>query len=77
MDVPLVLAGDMNCSAAELDPLAEVLTLADAPPSYPAFWPRRALDHIGFSSHWKLDEVNAVSSHASDHRPLVAELTRV
>ena len=75
--VPLVLAGDMNCSATELEPLAEVLTLADVPPSYPAFWPRRALDHIGFSSHWSLERVSAVKSRASDHLPVIAEFTRV
>jgi endonuclease/exonuclease/phosphatase family metal-dependent hydrolase len=77
LGVPLVLAGDMNCSAAELGPLAEVLTLADVPLSYPAFWPKRALDHIAFSNHWRLDQVRAVSSHASDHRPVIAELSRV
>ena len=75
-DIPLVLAGDMNCLAGELAPLTELLTLADAPPSYPAFWPRRALDHIGFSRHWSLEHVSAIKSRASDHRPVVAELTR-
>ena len=75
-DMPLVLAGDMNCPVGELEPLTELLTLADAPPSYPAFWPRRALDHIGFSKHWNLVQVSAVNSRASDHRPVIAQLKR-
>ena len=76
-DVPLVLAGDMNCLAGELLPLHGLLAFAEAPPSYPAFWPRRALDHIGFSEHWRLEGVSAVRTHASDHLPVVAELTRI
>lgn len=76
-DFPLVITGDMNCSASELEPLGEHLTLADVPPTYPAFWPRRALDHIGFSRHWTLESVSAVKTSASDHRPVVAELKRV
>jgi len=76
-DVPLVLAGDMNCLVGELAPLGELLTFADVPASYPAFHPLRALDHVGFSHHWKLEGVSAVSSHASDHRPVIAELARV
>jgi endonuclease/exonuclease/phosphatase family metal-dependent hydrolase len=75
-DVPLVLAGDMNCTANELGPLGQLLTLADVPPSYPAFWPRRALDHIGFSKHWSIEHVHSIKSSASDHRPVVAELVR-
>ena len=76
-NIPLVLTGDMNCLAGELAPLADLLTLADAPASYPAFWPRRALDHIGFSRHWSLESVSAIKSRASDHRPVVAELERI
>jgi endonuclease/exonuclease/phosphatase family metal-dependent hydrolase len=76
-NVPLVLAGDMNCLAGELQPLHALLTFADAPASYPAFWPKRALDHIGYTRHWRLESVSAVKTSASDHRPVVAELTRV
>ncbi|NTU71164.1 MAG: hypothetical protein HGB10_05025 [Coriobacteriia bacterium] len=75
-DVPLVLAGDMNCLAHELDPLKEFLTVVDAPATYPAFWPQRALDHIAFSSHWELEHVSSVDTKASDHRPVVAQLKR-
>jgi len=76
-DVPLVLAGDMNCLAGELQPLHELLAFADTPASYPAFWPKRALDHIGYSNHWRLESVGVVKTSASDHRPVVAELTRI
>ncbi len=75
-DVPLVLAGDMNCSVGELEPLAEFLTLADVPPSYPAFWPRRALDHIAYSDHFELVDVSSVKTSASDHRPVIAQFAR-
>lgn len=74
-DGPLVLVGDFNCGPAELDPLRERLTLsADTPPTYPAVWPLSALDHIGYSADWVLDDISAYPSLASDHRPLVATL---
>jgi len=75
-DVALVLSGDMNCGAEELAPLTSSFTFAETPPSYPAFWPRRALDHIGLSEHWQLEEVRSVRSSASDHRPVIADIVR-
>ena len=74
-DRPLVLAGDFNCEAAELAPLGEFLTVVGQPPlTFPALRPRRALDHIAFSEHWRLVELRAVRSLASDHLPLLADL---
>jgi endonuclease/exonuclease/phosphatase family metal-dependent hydrolase len=74
-DRPLVLAGDFNCLKAELEPLGEFLTMiVDSPPTFPAIRPSKALDHILFSSHWKLNEVLAIRSLASDHLALVADL---
>jgi endonuclease/exonuclease/phosphatase family metal-dependent hydrolase len=74
-DRPLVLAGDFNCLQAELEPLGEFLTMiVDSPPTFPAIRPSKALDHILFSSHWKLNEVLAIRSLASDHLALVADL---
>ena len=74
-DEPLVLAGDLNCQANELGPLRERFTVIDCPPpTFPSLRPTRALDHIVFSRHWKLVSLEAVTSRASDHLPLLAEL---
>ncbi len=74
-DVPLVLAGDMNCLADELTPLSELLQVVEAPPStFPSVRPSRGLDHFAFSRHWKLEALEAVPSRASDHLPLYADL---
>jgi len=75
-DIPLILAGDMNCAAEELEPLRERFELSPAVPTYPALWPLRALDYVAVSEHWRLGEVHAIRARASDHLPLVAELTR-
>jgi len=75
---PLILVGDFNCACADLGVLGEVLTFTpDSPPTFPSLHPIRALDHIGYSSHWVLDKLVAVPSLASDHRPLVGELRLV
>jgi endonuclease/exonuclease/phosphatase family metal-dependent hydrolase len=75
-DVPLVLAGDLNCLSSELTPLAEVLEVVECPPnSFPSVRPNRGLDHFAFSRHWKLDALVAVPSRASDHLPVYADLT--
>jgi endonuclease/exonuclease/phosphatase family metal-dependent hydrolase len=74
-DRPLVIAGDFNCEVGELEPLREFLTVVAEPPlTFPALRPRRALDHIAFSKHWRLDALRAVPSLASDHLPLLADL---
>ena len=75
-DQPLVVAGDFNCGLSELEPLQALLRFpAEVPPTYPSPLPFRALDHIGFSTHWSLESLVAIRSWASDHRPLLAELT--
>ena len=74
-DVPLVLAGDMNCLANELAPLSGLLEIVDRPPdSFPSVRPNRGLDHFAFSHHWKLEALVAVPSRASDHLPVYADL---
>jgi endonuclease/exonuclease/phosphatase family metal-dependent hydrolase len=74
-DRPLVIAGDFNCEAAELAPLGEFLTVVAKPPlTFPALRPKRALDHIAFSEHWRLEDLRAVPSLASDHLALLADL---
>jgi endonuclease/exonuclease/phosphatase family metal-dependent hydrolase len=74
-DVPLVLAGDMNCLAKELAPLSAFLQVTEEPPSsFPSARPHRGLDHFAFSQHWKLEKLEAVPSRASDHLPVYADL---
>jgi endonuclease/exonuclease/phosphatase family metal-dependent hydrolase len=74
-DRPLVLAGDFNCLAAELEPLGEFLSaIPNSPATFPANRPSKALDHIMFSEHWELAQVHAIRSKASDHLALVADL---
>jgi endonuclease/exonuclease/phosphatase family metal-dependent hydrolase len=75
-DRPLVLAGDFNCLPDELAPLGEFMgMIPHSPATFPAIRPRKALDHILFSSHWTLAEVRTIRSLASDHLALVADLT--
>ena len=76
VDLPLVLSGDFNAKVRELEPLRSILTVVDAPPpTFMAPFPTVALDHIAFSEHWRLEALETVRSSASDHVPLVAELT--
>ncbi len=74
-DLPLVLVGDFNAPPAELEPLRAVLTVPVPPPSFPSIGAFQRLDHIAFSEHWQLEELAVVRSLASDHLPLVAELS--
>lgn len=75
-DVPLVLAGDFNCGVFELAPLRELLCFPeDVPRTYPSVAPMRAIDHIGYSRHWRMDSLVAIPALASDHLPLLAQFT--
>ena len=75
VDLPLVLTGDFNGKVGELAPLRSILTVVDdPPPTFMAPFPTVAIDHIAFSSHWRLERLTTVRSSASDHLPLVAEL---
>jgi len=76
VDEPLVVVGDFNASVDELAPLRSILTVPDTPPpTFPSFLPKSSLGHIAFSAHWKLERLTTVGSLASDHLPLVAELS--
>jgi len=74
-DVPLVLAGDLNCLAGELSALSDLLQVVECPPpSFPSIRPRRGLDHFAYSRHWTLEALETVPSRASDHLPVFADL---
>lgn len=74
-DMPLILVGDFNAGAEELAPLAGFLRVVDEPPlTFPAGSPKRAIDLVAYSPHWRLVSLQTLPSEASDHLPLVAEL---
>ena len=80
LDRPWILAGDFNTlsGSAELGPLRRAgLHLAPHPApraTFPARSPRWRLDHIGVAPEWEWVTCEAVTSEASDHLPLLAEL---
>jgi endonuclease/exonuclease/phosphatase family metal-dependent hydrolase len=78
VDRPTVLAGDFNISQdAELQLLAESQLQQVPPcPTYPAWKPARALDHLFFSEHFTIGGSAAFDRFLfSDHLPLTATVT--
>jgi endonuclease/exonuclease/phosphatase family metal-dependent hydrolase len=78
-DVPLVLVGDFNASPEEMGLLtagdgAPKLTLAQAPPTFPAHKPTARIDHVLYSGHWRLVRAWTAAGVASDHAPLAVDL---
>jgi endonuclease/exonuclease/phosphatase family metal-dependent hydrolase len=85
-DEPLIVMGDFNCRAAS----SPVVLLSGAvrpgarppkpPAAFPSGRPLLGLDHILVSKHFRLPGLRAVSTPltcaASDHLPVVAELSR-
>lgn len=77
---PLILVGDMNArpGSDELAQLADAgLRHAVGPesPTYPADDPRHRIDYIMCSRHWTTGEARVLDTQASDHLPLVVELS--
>lgn len=73
---PLVLMGDFNAADEELAPIRTRFTIAEpSPATFPAGRPRAAIDRVAYSEHWRLDSLSTIPTAASDHLPLVAELT--
>ena len=74
-----VLIGDLNSSVEELMGSSELSTvglapLSDTPASYPAWRPTRAIDHIVGTRNLKIENYRALRQHASDHRPVAAQV---
>jgi len=74
-----VLIGDLNSSVEELMGSPELSTvglvpLSDSPASYPAWRPTRAIDHIVGTHNLKIENYRALRQHASDHRPVAAQV---
>jgi len=75
---PQVLLGDFNAAhdAPELAPLWTVLT--DAAPTantYPADVPAKRIDYVTVSAQVRVRSATVPATLASDHRPVLAELT--
>ena len=76
---PTILTGDFNISEqAELGLLDEShLERAASAPTFPAWRPRRYLDHLFVSKHFAVVNVYSYDDRLfSDHLPLVVELER-
>jgi endonuclease/exonuclease/phosphatase family metal-dependent hydrolase len=79
--LPTILLGDLNATpdAAELQPL--FVRLHDTWPSasgpgftYPAEDPRKRIDYVLISSHFRVRSAAVPTAAASDHRPVLVEL---
>ncbi len=76
---PVILTGDFNTAtiSPELQPLAKTLCATggiDPPYTYPAGKPQHSIDSIYISHHWRVINITAVPTTASDHWPLVCTL---
>jgi endonuclease/exonuclease/phosphatase family metal-dependent hydrolase len=73
-----VLLGDFNAepAAPELSPLWTKLDDAgDAGPTYPADLPAKRIDYVTVSRGTPVTHTEVIDSTASDHRPVLAELS--
>lgn len=78
---PSILMGDLNRSvkSSSYRQLTEKYRdcCSNQPlPTYPARRPRSRLDYIFISKHFDVTKTRVIESNASDHLPVVAELTR-
>ncbi len=71
---PRVVLGDFNLSGRRARPLVEAtgMVLAAAPPTFPARFPVRRIDHVGLAGLTPR-RVAVARAPVSDHRPLVVE----
>jgi len=81
VDQPIILCGDFNAvrSSVEIDTLIERTHLIDAGPeganSFPSDYPVVKIDHILVSQHFTITGAAILDTEASDHRPVMAELS--
>lgn len=71
----VVVMGDMNCHAHELltqSPLAQLnlMSVEDSQPTFPAWRPQVALDHILVSPGLSMCDYEVLDCHLSDHLPI-------
>lgn len=75
----VIVMGDLNCTLAQLRQHKAFNEALDSRPSkainsYPAWQPRRGLDHILVSSTLRLSHPTTLSHLFSDHLPLAVEV---
>ena len=75
----IILVGDLNCTRAELEQhtgLREAMNFDLIPErlSYPAWEPKRALDHILISPTLRAEHAQVLPPMFSDHLPLAADI---
>lgn len=77
----VILMGDMNVHLGHLldeSPLRDAGLLSAAGAglqTYPSWRPQRSLDHILISSELKVNHVEALDCHLSDHLPVAVDIT--
>ena len=81
-DVPTIVFGDLNAtpSAPELAPLLARVHDAWSPAfgsgfTYPADAASKRIDYVLVSSHFKVRDANVPDMQASDHRPVIVDLS--
>jgi endonuclease/exonuclease/phosphatase family metal-dependent hydrolase len=75
----VVVMGDMNSHLSQLlfnSPLAEtnLRPVGRMQPTYPAWRPLRALDHVLVSPHLRISDFEVLDCQLSDHRPIAVTL---
>jgi endonuclease/exonuclease/phosphatase family metal-dependent hydrolase len=72
----VLVMGDLNVEPGALGPLAHAgLSRCDGVPTLPARRPRRQIDHVLAGSALRIVRCWTVATDASDHRPLVADVS--
>lgn len=77
MEGPVILGGDFNITKeSEVDLISKSrLQKASSGMTYPSWRPARALDHLFFSGHFRIEKAYVYKKRLfSDHLPLVVEL---
>jgi endonuclease/exonuclease/phosphatase family metal-dependent hydrolase len=75
---PWVFVGDLNLLPHEVAPAIEAagLTPAGGGATFPAAAPRIRIDHLAVGGGLRIEAVEVVETPASDHRPLVVDVTQ-
>lgn len=75
---PWVFIGDLNLLPHEVAPAVEAagLTLAGGDATFPASAPRIRIDHVAVGGGLQVASVEVAETAASDHRPLVVDVTQ-
>ena len=72
----VVVMGDLNMEALGDSPLdgLDLVPASDSTPTYPAWAPSQALDHILVSPNLVVKDCAVLSNHISDHLPVAVEI---